>query len=242
MAEPEFDRVPAPLRRPVVFDQQWCNVSFLHWPVQPATIAGLFPPGCRPDTVAGLSYVGLVPFQLRDIALGRSRAIPYFGTFAETNVRLYSVDDAGRHGVVFCSLDTARLAVVPIARLLFGVPYSWARMRVSQPAPDSWRYESRRRWPQRGPACAVTVRVDRPARPTPLEEWLTARWGLHARIGGRTRWVPNAHGPWPLYEAEVLELREDLIAAAGLVPAGDRLRALWSPGVRTRFGLPVTVR
>ena len=88
----------------------------------------------------------------------------------------------------------------------------------------------------------MTVRVGRPARPTPLEEWLTARWGLHARIGGRTRWVPNAHGPWPLYEAEVLELREDLIAAAGLVPAGDRLRALWSPGVRTRFGLPVTVR
>ena len=107
MAEPEFDRIPAPLRPPVVFDQQWCNVSFLHWPVQPAAIAGLFPPGCRPDTVAGLSYVGLVPFQLRDIALGRSRAIPYFGTFAETNVRLYSVDDAGRHGVVFCSLDTA---------------------------------------------------------------------------------------------------------------------------------------
>ncbi|HST49955.1 YqjF family protein [Jatrophihabitans sp.] len=239
MAEPEFDPTPAPLRPPVVFDQQWCNVSFLHWPVQPAAIAGLFPAGCRPDTVAGLSYLGLVPFQLRGIALGRGGAIPYFGSFAETNVRLYSVDDAGRHGVVFCSLDTARLAVVPIARLLFGVPYNWARMQVSQPAPDRWHYRSRRRWPGRGPACTLTVRVGRPVRPTPLEEWLTARWGLHARIGGRTRWVPNSHQPWPLHEAEVLELREDVIAAAGLPPSGDRLRALWSPGVRARFGRPV---
>ncbi|MBV9821215.1 MAG: DUF2071 domain-containing protein [Actinobacteria bacterium] len=241
MAEPDFDPIAAPLRPPVIFDQQWRSVCFLHWPVEPGAIAGLFPAGCRPDTVAGLSYVGLIPFSLQDIALGRGGAIPYFGSFAETNVRLYSVDDAGRHGVVFRSLDTARLAVVPIARALFGVPYDWARMRISRPAPDLWRYESRRRWPGRGPASALTVRVGRPVRPTPLEQWLTARWGLHARIGGRTRWVPNEHGPWPLCEAEVLELREDLLAAAGIVPSGDRLRALWSPGVRTRFGLPVAL-
>jgi uncharacterized protein YqjF (DUF2071 family) len=241
MAEPEFDRTPAPLRSPVVFDQQWRHVSFLHWPVEPAAIAGLFPAGCRPDTVAGRSYVGLIPFQLRRAALGAKGAIPYFGTFAETNVRLYSVDDAGRHGVVFCSLDTERLAVVPIARLLFGVPYTWARMRISHPAPDSWRYASRRRWPERGPACSLSVRVGPAVQPTPLEEWLTARWGLHARIGGRTRWVPNSHGPWPLYEAEVLDLHEDLIAAAGLTPSGERLRALWSPGVDARFGMPVSL-
>ena len=37
--------------------------------------------------------------------------LPYFGTFAETNVRLYSVDAAGRHGVLFRSLETTRLAV-----------------------------------------------------------------------------------------------------------------------------------
>ncbi len=47
----------------------------------------------------GLTYVALVPFAMRHTAVGTSLRLPYFGSFAETNVRLYSVDDAGRHGV-----------------------------------------------------------------------------------------------------------------------------------------------
>lgn len=241
VAEPDFDRVAAPLRAPVVFDQRWCNVSFVHWPVEPASVAHLFPAGCRPDVFEGRSYVGLVPFRLLGIRIGRTGPIPYFGSFAETNIRLYSVDEAGRHGVVFRSLETERLAVVPVARLLFGVPYTWARMRVSQQPGNRWHYQSRRRWPEPGLTSSLTVRVGGPVEPSTLEQWLTARWGLHARIAGRTRWVPNAHDPWPLYHAEVLELNEELLTAAGVVPAGERLRALYSPGVRARFGLPVRV-
>lgn len=241
MAEWEFTRGAPPLRPPIVFDQQWRNVSFLHWPVEPSTITHLFPPGCRPDVVEGRSYVGLVPFHLRHAGLGRAGRIPYFGSFAETNIRLYSVDDAGRHGVVFCSLDTERLVIVPLARLLFGVPYTWSRMRVHEQAGGIWRYEARRRWPRRGLASTVSIRVTGPVEPTPLEQWLTARWGLHAVIRGRTRWVPNAHDPWPLHQAEVLELRDGLLAASGVAPTGDRLRALWSPGVRARFGRPVAL-
>lgn len=239
MTEWEFTRGAAPLRPPILFDQQWRNVAFLHWPVEPATITHLFPPGCRPDVVEGRSYVGLVPFQLLDAGFSRLGRIPYFGSFAETNIRLYSVDDAGRHGVVFCSLDTARLAIVPLARLLFGVPYTWSRMRVREQPGGVWQYQARRRWPQRGLASTVTIRVAGPVEPTPLEQWLTARWGLHACIRGRTRWVPNAHDQWPLHRAEVVGLRDDLLAASGVMPAGDRLPALWSPGVRAQFGRPV---
>jgi uncharacterized protein YqjF (DUF2071 family) len=57
--------------------------------------------------------------------------LPYFGSFAETNVRLYSTDDAGRHGVLFRSLETERLAVVGVTRTATGVPYTWAKMRVT---------------------------------------------------------------------------------------------------------------
>ena len=81
--------------------------------------------------VDGLTYVGLVPFVMRHTAVGPSLRLPYFGSFAETNIRLYSVDDAGRHGVLFRSLETARLAVVPVTRTGLGVPYTWAKMRVT---------------------------------------------------------------------------------------------------------------
>jgi uncharacterized protein YqjF (DUF2071 family) len=48
--------------------------------------------------------------------------------------------------------------------------------------------------------------------------------------------VPNEHAPWPLRAAEIVELSDELVAASAVRPAGERLRALFSPGVRTRFG------
>ena len=72
--------------------------------------------------------------------------MPYFVSFLETNIRLYSVDAAGRHGVLFRSLDAARLAIVPFARLVFAMNYTWSRMSVEHDG-DVVRYESVRRWP-----------------------------------------------------------------------------------------------
>lgn len=236
----DYPLTPPPLPRPVVFDQRWDNLTFVHWPVEPAAVAHLFTPGTRPDVFAdGLTYVALVPFQMRGAGLGR-RAVPYFGTFLETNIRLYSVDDAGRHGVLFRSLETARLAVVTAARGGLGIPYTWARM-VSSRSGDVVTYESWRRWPRRGLHSLLRVRVGAAVEPTPLELWLTARWGAHSRWLGRTLWTPNRHEPWPLCSAEVLELDDDLLGASGVAVAGEPLRALWSPGVRTQFGRPSVV-
>ena len=230
-----------PLPRPVFLDQVWADLTFLHWPVDPAGIADLFPAGTRPDVFDdGYTYVGLVPFVMRHTRAGGALPLPYFGTFAETNVRLYSVDDAGRHGVLFRSLETARAAVVPVTRIGLGVPYTWARMRVRR---DGVRvsYVSTRRWPRRGLASAVTVEIGGRIEPTPLEVWLTARWGAHTRKAGRTWWVPNEHATWALHEAHVVTLDDDLVPAAGVATSGPMLRAVFSPGVRTRFGRPSRV-
>jgi uncharacterized protein YqjF (DUF2071 family) len=231
--------VTAPELRPPVFTHQfWGDLTFLHWPVDPATVAHMFPDGSRPDVFDdGLTYVALVPFAMTDLSLGLPGAIPYFGRFLETNVRLYSTDDAGRHGVLFRSLETARLAVVPVARAVLGTPYTWAKMRLVR-NDRRITYDSVRRLPGRGLRCRVDVEVGEPVEPTPLEIWLTARWGAHTRKAGRTWWVPNEHVPFPLHSATVLGLADDLVAASGVVPSGDRLRALYSPGVRASFGRP----
>ena len=74
----------------------------------------MYPPGTRPDVFAdGMTYVALVPFVMSSTKVGTALPLPYFGSFLETNVRLYSVDDAGRHGVLFRSLETARLRLCP---------------------------------------------------------------------------------------------------------------------------------
>ncbi len=225
-----------------MLDQRWRNLTFLHWRVDPAQVAPLLPAGTRPDVHDGSSWVGLIPFRLTDAAFGRGPALPYVGSFAETNVRLYSVDALGRRGVVFCSLEAERLAFVLGARWLLGLNYTWSRMRIDQSG-DVLRYSSTRRWP--APQGARTRIVVRPGgsviQDDPLADFLTARWGLHTRHFGRTLFLPNTHRPWPLVRAELLELDDDLLAAAGFQGLASTApdSVMFSSGVRTQFGLPL---
>lgn len=96
--------------------------------------------------------------------------------------------------------------------------------------------ETNVRWPRRGLHSRIEITVGDAVEPTPLEIWLTARWGAHTRRAGRTWWAPIMHGPWPFRAADIVELDSELMEAAGVRPTGERLRALYSCGVRTRFG------
>ncbi len=196
--------------------------------------------------------MGLIPFHMVGAGLGHGPAVPHLGTFLETNVRLYSVDDQGRHGVVFCSLEAERIAVVLGANLGFGVPYKYARMSRSPDllSPDAdltgrrLRYETRRHG-RSHPSSVLEVEIGAPLHePSALDLFLTARFGLHTSLLGRTLWIPNTHAPWPLRRARVVGLDDELVAAAGLpgVAATPPDSVLFSTGVQTVFGLPQRVR
>ena len=238
--EPVFPD-PPDLPGRTLLTQSWLDLAFLHWPADPDTVASLLPSGTRPDLLDGVTYVGLIAFRMHRIGWVGMPGLPYFGSFPETNVRLYSVGPDGRRGVVFRSLEASRLLPVLVARGGFRLPYTWARMRVDR-AGDVFDYTSRRRWPApRGAYARISIRVGEPiAEPTPLEHFVTARWGLHNDWFGRPMFLPNAHPRWPLHRAELLRCEENLVAAAGLpAPVGPPASVLYSPGVRVRFGGPV---
>ncbi|MFB6836890.1 YqjF family protein [Streptomyces sp. NPDC056361] len=220
--------------------QSWLDLAFLHWPVEPAEVAPLLPAGTVPDTLDGVTYVGLVAFRMHRVGWFRLPGIPYLGSFPETNVRLYSVDGHGRRGVVFRSLDASRLLPVAIGRWGFRIPYVWSRMSVLSDG-STVTYRSRRRWPgPRGAHSAITVDVGEAVEePTALEHFLTARWGMHSSLLGRPLYLPNTHPRWPLHRARLVSLDESLLAAAGLPrPLGEPVSVLYSPGVPVRFGGP----
>ena len=222
--------------------QRWHDLTFLHWAVPPERVAPLLPAGTRPDTFDGLTYVGLIGFQMVGLGFGVGPGVPHFGTFWETNGRLYSVDGSGRRAVVFRSLDASRLVPVLVAQLSLRLPYKWSAMRLDRSG-DTLTYRCRRRWPgPSGASSRMTVRVGAPiAEPTPLEHFLTARWGLHTRAYGRTLHVPNWHPQWPLHRAELLDLDDELVTAAGLpAPDGPPVSVLYSPGVPVVFGGPTS--
>jgi uncharacterized protein len=219
--------------------QRWSDVAFVHWAVEPSAITRFFPPGVHPDVLDGRSYVGLIPFRMVGAGFAHGPAVPWAGTFLETNVRLYSIDDTGRRGIVFLSLDTDRSLVVAAARTVFGLPYRWARMSFRADRDDR-TYTTQVRWPGVRATSRIAVRAGGTATDGPLERFLTARWGLHVAHLGRTWYVPNEHPTWPLRHAELLDLDDGLVAAAGL---GDLVRrppdhVAFSAGVPVRFAMP----
>lgn len=231
-----------PVRRPWLV-QRWHDLTFLHWAADPGLVAPLLPRGIRPDTLGGITYVGLIGFRMAGLGPLRGPGLPYVGTFCETNVRLYGVDGLGRRAVVFRSLDAARLIPVLTARVLLRLPYMWSRMRLTRDG-DELTYTNRRRWPgPRGAFSHLRVRIGAPIdAPTDLEHFVTARWGLYTRAWGRTLHLPNEHPRWPLHRASLLHLNDELVAAAGLpAPAGPPESVLYSPGVPVTFGAPTVV-
>ncbi|MBY8879925.1 YqjF family protein [Actinacidiphila acidipaludis] len=229
---------PRPLRR-TLFRQSWRDVVFLHWEADPSEVARLLPPGTHPDFFDGRTYVGLVFFTMRDLALGRTPALPYLGTFTEVNVRLYSRDGRGRRGVVFRSLDCDRLLPVLAARAAFGLPYRWS-YAARQRHDSRLVYRSRVRG-RDGPTGHVWIDVaDEAMSPRPLDAFLTSRWGLHESLRGRAYYLPNAHPRWTFRRCDLLGWDASVVAAAGLTePVSEPVSVLYAPEVPVRFGPPV---
>ncbi len=241
-ATPEAVTPEPPRRlRARLLRQYWDDVAMAHWPVDPEQVAPLLPAGCRPDTLDGRTYVGLIGFRMVKLGFGPGPGLPWLGTFLETNVRLYTVDRLGRRGVYFCSLDAQRALPVLGARLALRLPYEWSQMSLERHG-DELTYRCRRLLPRPAAQGSMTVRVGEPmAEPSALDHFLTARWGLHVRwYGGRTLYLPNRHEQWPLAAASLIRLDDDpiggLLGRARFAVGGEPVSVVFAPRVQVEFG------
>jgi uncharacterized protein len=223
-----------------VIAQRWSGACFLHWRVEPDAVAPMLPRGTSPDVFDGSAWVGLVPFRLSEFRFLPFAPVPWLGSFVEINVRTYAVDAAGRRGVVFRTLEAEHLLPVLGARALFGLPYRWARAGV-RVQDHRIEYRSRRHGRPGAPATRVRLTLSDTPVDTELTRFLTARWGFHEHHLGRTIWAANAHEPWPLVEAGLDAIDDDLLADAGFPALAarppDSVVAMPAahPGFVTRF-------
>jgi uncharacterized protein YqjF (DUF2071 family) len=233
----------AAVERPIML-QSWKDLTYVHWPYDPAEVQSRLPSGLEVDTSNGSAWVGLVAFRMERIRLPGTPGVPYLGTFPETNVRTYVRGPDGRPGVWFDSLDVTRLLPVLVARASYRLPYMWSRMSIDRVG-NRVSYSARRRWPgPRGTSSTIAIRRGRalPAGDvSPLEHFLTARWGLFTQLRSRLAYAPVDHPAWPLEHAVLESIDDGLVEAAGYpAPTGEAL-VHFSPGVDVRIGLPRTV-
>jgi uncharacterized protein len=78
--------MPAPVRLPFMF-QNWCRISFLHWPCDPLLLQARLPAGLAIDTFGRRGWVGLTPFHLRGLRPPFLPPVAWLSGFPEMNLR-----------------------------------------------------------------------------------------------------------------------------------------------------------
>jgi uncharacterized protein len=210
--------------------QRWRKLLFMHWPVPVDAMRAAVPESFDLDLHEGTAYVGVVPFAMEGV---RPRILPELAAldFLETNVRTYVVRN-GEPGVYFFSLEAASRLAVLAARAAFSLPYHHARMQLHESA-GIVRYVTRRAGS--GAHHDVRYRVGEhlgASKPGTLEHFLLERYLLFTERGTAVLRGHVHHVPYPAHRAEVLDVQDLLVEAAGLPGVtGLPLHAHYSPGV-----------
>jgi uncharacterized protein YqjF (DUF2071 family) len=220
---------------------RWAKLGFLHWPVAAEALRPLVPPGLEVDTFEGQAYVGLVPFTMTGVRPVGLPPVWGLSSFHEVNVRTY-VHRGGRDpGVWFFSLDAANRAAVVLARALWKLPYHFARMTLKHEGGRTG-YRSERQWPGPCPAsCDLRygpTGPPAPARIGSLDHFLIERYILYAKMDSRLLMGRVHHAAYPVQAAEVEDLKEDLLAVAGIAVTGEPPLVHYAEEVRVRVYAP----
>jgi uncharacterized protein YqjF (DUF2071 family) len=202
---------PWPLpRQPWILYQEWRDLLFAHWSLDPALLAPLIPPGLELERYEGRAWLGIVPFRMSHVRPRGLPALPWLSYFGELNVRTYvrATQGEARPGVFFFSLDAANPVAVRLARRFYHLPYFDATIGCQRQPDGRIRYNSRRRvtppaFPGEWIGSYGPSGVPYHAPGGTLEHWLVERYCLYSvDPAGRVHRGEIHHLPWPLQAAK----------------------------------------
>ena len=194
---------PYPLPdKPWALHMRWLNLLFMHWAVPAETLRPLIPPRLELDTFDAHAWLGVVPFEMRDVYPRWTFSVPGLSHFPELNLRTY-VRAGGKPGVWFFSLDASNRIAVRLARASFNLPYFAAAMGCAE-IDGTVYYQSKRT--HRGAAPTDFVAhyqpTGEPTAPDDLTTFLTERYCLYSADANQNVYRGEIHHlPWSLQPA-----------------------------------------
>jgi len=214
----------------------WSDALFASWPVDASLLEARLPEGLVPDLHEGCAYLSIVALTESGICpwppgvpiwLAQLLRLSHHAVNVRTYVR---PRDGGPPGIFFFSLDCSALLPTLGAKLLFNLPYRYARMRRGS---GGQSLVSERRAIERSAAsfrsswhAAELQSADRG-----LSTFLVERYRLYNTpslimrvlmrgIGFESKpsryWHGSiTHAPWPLYRAELENWHSTMLEALG---------------------------
>lgn len=215
-------------------EQEWSNLCFLHYAIDPNILRERIPAGMELDTYEGQAYLSIVPFHMKKIRL---REMPSLLSmrFGELNLRTY-VTYEGRPGVYFYSIDADSWLGGQLAQLMYHLPYYDADISLVENE-NQFEFHSVRHG--RGPVGEFSC-LYRPisevfeAQAGTLDAWLTQRYSLFSTDSvGRIYRGDIEHGSWQLQRAEATIPCNTLFEAVGLPRPLEEPRAFYVADIVT---------
>mgnify|MGYP001574414195 CR=1 FL=1 len=203
--------------------QQWEDLLFLHWHIDPKPLASKLPDGLALDLFEGQAWISVVGFRLTQLRIKPFTRIPW-RDFNEVNLRTYVKDTKGRSGVWFLSLDSTDFLAALGARIMYGLQYRYASIS-GEVNRNTIGYSSETTLPSAGIKAELSTDCDllrepfRASRRGTLEYFLLERYrfwsarkfqgdlstGLVCHSPYKFVQLPNAHYLGDLFKCQGLE-------------------------------------
>lgn len=214
---------PYPMpQQPWIVRQDWIDLCFCHWEMEPQVLQKLLPNSLEIDTFEGKAYIGIVPFRMDKVRFRFVPSVPYISSFPELNIRTY-VRFGEKHGVFFFSLDAHSQIAVWFGRRFFHVPYHYAHMQNIS-VENGWTYISKRiSSSNSNDAPALFEATQIPDGDTyyategSLLHFLTERYCFFShRPDGKLICSDVHHAPWPIKNSNIEIVHNSLLQKFGI--------------------------
>lgn len=185
---------------PWLYYQEWNEVLFMHWEMDPEVLKELIPENLELDLYNHKAWVSLVPFTMEKI---RPSFLPYFApisNFHEINLRTY-VTKNGKSGVYFINIGSQKWLSTLLAKKLSGLPYENALIkREFDGAKQKYTSLNKTKGYDFSAHFKTSPRTDPKS---PLEIWLTERYCLYVDQGENLYCYDIHHTVWELEQVEI---------------------------------------
>lgn len=182
--------------------QQWNDVFFMHWRVQPEVLQSYIPEPLELDLNDGSAWITVVCFVAKQSRL-RHVPLTIVPEAIQTNVRTYvrlPKPLAQERGVYFLNVYLNKKLAVIGARRLFHLPFETAQTTCKRTKKSTYTYKNIVQGETK-----LHASFQRKKQPSTekLTHFLTERYAIWHRRNNRLIKIPIAHIPWRIKEAEV---------------------------------------
>ena len=202
-----------------IMKQDWKNLLFLHWSIPVKTIRQHIPEELEIETYNNSAWIGIIPFQMRNLRPSFLFPIPPISNFTEINLRTYVKDKYNRKGVWFFSLDTQNPFGNWLAQSFFHLNYRFAQTEFSTTHTQSNTCKfsfPNTQYPEQTLSWEHTEDTFMPSKsPESLECFLTERYRLFSYNHNKNTLLTGtlSHDRYRLNRPKLLKYSTDLFAS-----------------------------